>query len=483
MDDDEMTMGTSKHANGMNKQRGSSMAIVDEADDLMGMASSVAYSSTVRSRSSSLNESVVEEVAGEEWVPLRSGEEGTEVSAHEEVGSGENSESVGQFFEATPEQLETAAEAGVESAESDLESLEGYRPRDTSGSGENSVEVPLKEAGVAIGGEEAEPEFLPILAALVPTLISTIGPPVAKAIVSKLSPVAKKVITNFPPRPARPLPRPGAVGPLARPKLTGGISNILAQLGPMLAKLLQTQGKESGAEVDEAFVEEAAAALEVIIGIDDRLRITQTTRIPFRRICALRITFPSGVSYRGTGFIIGPRAVATAGHCVYLHNQGGWARKVEVIPGCDGSNRPYGQAESVAFRSVSGWVTGKKPESDYGCVILPPNAFGGRNLGSFGFANFDPQKLLAQKAVLAGYPGDKAFAELWGMSRTIKTVTAKTLIYDIDTMGGQSGAPVYVKREGKRYVVGIHNYGATTGNSATRITQPVYDRLVAWSKL
>lgn len=128
-------------------------------------------------------------------------------------------------------------------------------------------------------------------------------------------------------------------------------------------------------------------------------------------------------------------------------------------------------------------MNGKKPESDYGCIVLPPNAFGGRNLGSFGFANFDAQKLLAQKAVLVGYPGDKPFAESWGMSRTFKTVTAKTLIYDIDTMGGQSGAPVYVKRGGKRYVVGIHDYGATTGNSATRIIQPVYERLVAWSKL
>jgi glutamyl endopeptidase len=104
-------------------------------------------------------------------------------------------------------------------------------------------------------------------------------------------------------------------------------------------------------------------------------------------------------------------------------------------------------------------------------------------LGSFGFANFNAQKLLAQSAVLAGYPGDKPFAEMWGMARKIKTVTAKTLVYDIDTMGGQSGAPVYVKRNGQRFVVGIHNYGATTGNSATRITQPVYDRLKIWSKL
>ena len=123
--------------------------------------------------------------------------------------------------------------------------------------------------------------------------------------------------------------------------------------------------------------------------------------------------------------------MATAGHCVYLHNQGGWARRIEVIPGCNGSARPFGQAVSSSLRSVVGWVSNKKPEYDFGCVVLPTGSFGGSNLGSFGFAAFDAAKLLAQAAVLAGYPGDKPFAELWGMARKIKTVAAKTLVYDI----------------------------------------------------
>jgi glutamyl endopeptidase len=53
----------------------------------------------------------------------------------------------------------------------------------------------------------------------------------------------------------------------------------------------------------------------------------------------------------------------------------------------------------------------------------------------------------------------------------------------MDTYGGQSGAPVYIKRNGQRYVVGIHNYGAQTGNSATRVTQPVYALLAKWAAL
>jgi V8-like Glu-specific endopeptidase len=145
--------------------------------------------------------------------------------------------------------------------------------------------------------------------------------------------------------------------------------------------------------------------------------------------------------------------------------------------------RPFGQAVATSFRSIAGWVNNRNPETDIGCIVLPAGAFGGRNLGSFGFRVLDAQQLAAHSAVLAGYPGDKPFAEMWGMAQFIQTVTANTLIYRIDTVGGMSGTAVYQNVDGQRVVVGIHNYGASGGNSATRVTQPVYDRLLAWSQL
>jgi glutamyl endopeptidase len=388
-------------------------------------------------------------------------------NAHQEFSNG--AESAEESIEATPEQL-AAAEAGEETATGDLRGIEGYEPRESAQEGDATQFALLREAGAT--GDPRE-EFFPFLAALVPTLISSIGPAVAKGVMGKLSPRSKNVIKRI------------ATGAAKAAPAAGGASSILSVLAKLFEAAQLKPGGESGMETEEAstIVEEAAAVLEVIIGSDDRVPITATTEVPWRRICALRIQFPSGTTYRGTGFLVGPRAVVTAGHCVYLHNEGGWARKVEVIPGCNGSARPYGQAESNSLRSVGGWVTSRLPESDYGCIILPAGAFNGRNLGSFGFASFDPPNLVAKPAVVAGYPGDKPFAQAWGMARKIKTVNAKTLVYDIDTMGGQSGAPVYIKRNGVRYVVGIHNYGAATGNSATRVTQPVMERLLAWSKM
>ena len=436
----------------------------------------------------------VGEVAGD--APMGAGES-SQAGAHEEVASAEAAESGEEFMEASAEQMAEAA-ASQESAVSDLRGMEGFEERESSQESEESVLLPEAGQG-AEGGELAQQEFLPVLAALVPTLVSTIGPMVARTVVGRLSPKAQRVIKRLPAGnlmqgAASAIGGAGlgsglsgaAAGLLKGAPGLGGASNLLA----LIAKLIQSAqqapakgGKESGMEVDESFVTEAVAAIEAIVDRDDRVQITQTTLIPWRRLCALRIQFPSGSSFRGTGFLVGPRAVVTAGHCVYLRNQGGWARKVEVIPGCNGTARPFGQVESMAFRSVGGWVNSNKPESDYGCIVLPAGAFNGRNLGSFGFAAFEAPALLAQPAVIAGFPGDKPPYEMWGAARALKGVTAKTLLYNTATMGGQSGAPVYIKRNGQRYVVGIHNYGSSTGNTATRITRPVYDRLLAWSKL
>lgn len=399
------------------------------------------------------------------------GEVGAEAQGDQEVSS--ESQPAGEFVEATAAEL--GAESGEESAVSDLKGIEGFEETASTGTESEATETVLSEVGEELA---VQAEFLPILASLIPTLVSTAGPVVAKGIASVLSPKAKKTIKRLPPPPPLGAPRPPA----------GNVGALLAQIAQLL-RTLPTRAGESSVEaaeeavVSEAVVSEAVAVLEVILGKDDRVRIQKTSEIPWRRICALRITFPTGSVYRGTGFFIGPRTLATAGHCVYLHGQGGWARKIEVIPGANGSDRPYGSAESSQLRSVGGWVNGKRPESDYGCIVLPSGAFGGRNLGQFAVGVLSPKALVAKPAVLAGYPGDKPFAEMWGMARKIKTVSPTTLTYDIDTVGGQSGAPVYIKRNGTRTVVGIHNYGAVTGNSATRVTSDVYKRLAAWSKL
>ena len=253
--------------------------------------------------------------------------------------------------------------------------------------------------------------------------------------------------------------------------------------------------EETGTEVTEnegegAFMRDAFFASypelyekslsEVIIGTDDRVRISPTTSFPWRAICSLRITAQNGNRFIGTGWLVAPRTVITAGHCVYMHDQGGWPKSIEVIPGLNDAARPYGSYVGTSFRSVSGWVNDKKREYDYGCIILPTTSRPGDKTGVFGFAVKDNPYLLSAYLNLSGYPGDKGGNQQWFMARKAKSVAPRVIYYEIDTMGGQSGSPVWVKVGNARYAVGIHTNGLVSGNSATRIVQPVFNNIQAW---
>ncbi len=220
--------------------------------------------------------------------------------------------------------------------------------------------------------------------------------------------------------------------------------------------------------------------LEVVIGADDRVRIKKTTAYPWRCICSLRITARDGSRWIGTGWLVGPRTVITAGHVVYMHSRGGWASRIEVIPGRNGSTRPFGECTARSLRSVTGWTRKKKRSHDYGAIILPAGCAFGRRLGYFGYANLSFTSLLGRKVNLSGYPGDKPTGTQWWHCRRIKAVTSRTLVYNIDTAGGQSGSPVWRLKRGKRHVIGIHTNGSSSGNSATRIVKPVYNNIKRW---
>ncbi len=221
---------------------------------------------------------------------------------------------------------------------------------------------------------------------------------------------------------------------------------------------------------------------EVVIGKDDRKKINATTSYPWRLICSLKITAADGKRFIGTGWLVGHRTVITAGHCVYMHNHGGWVRSIEVIPGRNGSSRPFGSSMTYSFRSVKGWTKNKKRGYDYGAIILPKSKPFGKQLGYFGFANYSIFNLLGWKVNLAGYPGDKPAGTMWWHCRAIKLVTSRRLFYNIDTYGGQSGSPVWIKNGSKRRVVGIHTSGSSSGNGATRICKGVFNRIKAWKK-
>ena len=225
--------------------------------------------------------------------------------------------------------------------------------------------------------------------------------------------------------------------------------------------------------------------METVHGPDNRVKITNTTLYPWRAIASLQMVAQDNSLWIGTGWFIAPSTVLTAGHCVYIKNSGvpgrdGWVKQIQVMPGRNGATLPYGSVTSNSFRSVTGWTNSGNENYDYGVIILPTPL--GNTVGWFGFGVYSDSDLTTTVANISGYPSDKAGgAEQWFDARQVASVTAQKVYYDIDTVGGQSGAPVFrVMSNGDRMGIAIHAYGGAVTNSGTRINNEVYNNLRSW---
>jgi V8-like Glu-specific endopeptidase len=230
-------------------------------------------------------------------------------------------------------------------------------------------------------------------------------------------------------------------------------------------------------------------ALESIIGpTDDRVRVLDTELAPWRMVCALRVRGQTGAGAIGTGWFVGPKTLLTAGHCVHSTQFfGGWASSIEVSPGRNGGEFPFRTVRSTRFSSVNRWVEAADPDFDIGCIHLDDPL--GDEVGWFSVGALSPEELEGFLVNVSGYPGDRGGGtEQYHHRNRILRVTERRLFYDVDTFGGQSGAPVWIHETDTAppLAIGIHAYGVggsadgLEANSAPRIIPGVLDQIRTW---
>ncbi len=225
---------------------------------------------------------------------------------------------------------------------------------------------------------------------------------------------------------------------------------------------------------------------EIIPPKDSRIKVPshKLDDPPFRYICSL--VRKSNGSPLGTGTLIGPRTVLTAGHVIAGKSSG----SIRVIPGRHGNDAPlFGTANSLRLKLPDDFAS--STGTDYGLVILDKEI--GKDVGFWGVNyqrwSWDPRGTSILKGALpflpggfkvnlAGFPRDlpkdkpnpapcearasgaRFMYRVYDTTvRRFKNTPPGLLEYKNDTCPGMSGSPLWIKRsrwKGGRVMIAIH---------------------------
>jgi V8-like Glu-specific endopeptidase len=246
--------------------------------------------------------------------------------------------------------------------------------------------------------------------------------------------------------------------------------------------------------------DEFETEFEVIGLVDSRVRVfpaprNPSTRLfPFNTICYLD-WFEHGHSQPvGTGTLVAPRVVLTAGHVV----RASATKSLRVTPGAAldaarpanrSAGRPPSQLVSPSrFRTPAGFVGGTA--TDYGILLLPRSFTRP--------ARFMPLQARAASrssiaVTIAGFPGEHNLIHPGTMYRDTDRIEAVAtadglLRYPVDTSPGNSGSPVWLLGSGEtRIQIGVHISGRAndpvhTRNVGVRITNTVLTQIGTWCR-
>jgi V8-like Glu-specific endopeptidase len=251
-------------------------------------------------------------------------------------------------------------------------------------------------------------------------------------------------------------------------------------------------GKESRSDVHPDRISLPRA--ESVVGTDDRTRVTDTTSYPWNTVGYIGNTYASGRSYRGTGAIVGPYMVLTAGHMVYdWDTEGGYVSALYFSPGqrqmsAGGEvTRPYGEITASRWETNSNYIDVLKTnpsvqfDYDYAAVFFD-TSFTGVGLNTYMPVVFN----IAPDAInLAGYPpsvqGETNSSAMWHSLGDVTGVTDRMIYYNADTTGGNSGGPVWQLISGLMRIVAVHAASTPGGCRFVTQNQGIIETWMAWA--
>lgn len=185
----------------------------------------------------------------------------------------------------------------------------------------------------------------------------------------------------------------------------------------------------------------------MVFGVDNRERININNYDKYSTFVQIIATFPDGMSFQGSGAMIGSNDVLTAAHVIYSKENGGYVTEVEVVPSKFGDYEPFGKILADNIYASLGWVNYEDIVYDYGVISLSTPI--GFQTGWLDIS-YQPslQNLINSNTLLLsyGYAGDKENGEWMYKTQGIPDdiYNSSVLLFedDMDLYFGQSGSAV-----------------------------------------
>lgn len=189
---------------------------------------------------------------------------------------------------------------------------------------------------------------------------------------------------------------------------------------------------------------------------DHSVPVTDSDTMPdgkYRSICKLFMSYQNtpDTEYTGTGWLIAPNVIATAGHSLYdREEKGGCLKSVKVHFGSRGpesvkettSEPRWGISAALPASYMQASLSKPHYSPDTGFVVLDRPV---TNIPPVRWLS-TPEEESPRRLGVVGYPGDKdsgyRMYEDWRDVDVDLASSELMLSYKIDTMGGQSGSPV-----------------------------------------